>query len=232
MDSERDRSLVKWLGDTSLFIGMEESHLRDLSGIAMIVSYKKRATIFSEGDKGNGFYLVKEGKVKIFMISPDGKEQILHIFGPGEPFGEVPVFAGKSFPAHAVALENSRLVFLPRDDFIALVAANPSLALNLLAALATRLRQFTKMIDALSLKEVPGRLAAHLLFLSKKQSAGDHLKLELSKTQLASLLGTIPETLSRMLGKLQREGFIEIRGASISIVDREGLEALAEIGKF
>ena len=231
MIKNRDKSLVKWLGETSLFVGMEEQHLRDISGIAMVVSYKRRATIFSEGDPGNGFYLVKEGKVKIFMISPDGKEQILHIFGPGDPFGEVPVFAGQSFPAHAVALENSRLVFLPRGDFVALVAANPALALNLLAVLSQRLRQFTKMIDSLSLKEVPGRLAAHLLYLSKKQSTGD-LQLELSKTQLASLLGTIPETLSRMLSKLQREGFVTIEGAKISIVDREGLVELAEVGKF
>ena len=231
MIKNKDKSLVKWLGETSLFVGMEEQHLRDISGIAMVVSYKRRATIFSEGDPGNGFYLVKEGKVKIFMISPDGKEQILHIFGPGDPFGEVPVFAGQSFPAHAVALENSRLVFLPRGDFVALVAANPALALNLLAVLSQRLRQFTKMIDSLSLKEVPGRLAAHLLYLSKKQSTGD-LQLELSKTQLASLLGTIPETLSRMLSKLQREGFVTIEGAKISIVDREGLEGLAEVGKF
>ena len=231
MIENRDKSLVKWLGETSLFVGMEEQHLRELSGIAMVVSYKRRATIFSEGDPGNGFYLVKEGKVKIFMISPDGKEQILHIFGPGDPFGEVPVFAGQSFPAHAVALENSRLVFLPRGDFVALVAANPALALNLLAVLSQRLRQFTKMIDSLSLKEVPGRLAAHLLYLSKKQSTGD-LQLELSKTQLASLLGTIPETLSRMLSKLQREGFVTIEGAKISIVDREGLVELAEVGKF
>ncbi|MBN2807960.1 MAG: Crp/Fnr family transcriptional regulator [Deltaproteobacteria bacterium] len=232
IDDNRDRSLVEWLGRTSLFAGMAEAHLRELSGIAMVVSYRKRTTIFSAGDQGNGFYLVKEGKVKIYMISPEGKEQILHIFGSGEPFGEVPVFAGKSFPAHAVALEDCRLIFLPRDDFVALVAANPALALNLLAALAARLRQFTKMIDALSLKEVPGRLAAHLLFLSEKQLAGDNLQLELSKTQLASLLGTIPETLSRMLSKLQREGFIRIDGAKILISDRAGLAALAEIGKF
>ncbi|MCD6292703.1 MAG: Crp/Fnr family transcriptional regulator [Deltaproteobacteria bacterium] len=232
MIENKDNSLVKWLGETALFVGMEEQHLRELSGIAMVVSYKRRAIIFSEGDPGSGFYLVKEGRVKIFMISPDGKEQILHVFGPGAPFGEVPVFAGQSFPANAVALEDSRLVFLPREDFVALVAANPSLALNLLAALSQRLRLFTKMIDALSLKEVPGRLAAHLLYLSEKQAVGDNLQLELSKTHLASLLGTIPETLSRMLSKLQKKGLILIEGARISIVDREGLIDLAEIGKF
>jgi CRP/FNR family transcriptional regulator len=232
MAANRDRSLVEWLGATSLFDGVEDNHLWDLSGIAMVVSCKRRANIFSAGDPGNGFYLVKEGRVKVFMLSPDGKEQILHVIGPGESFGEVAVFAGQSFPVHAVALENSRLVFLPRDDFVALVSENPALALNLLAALSQRLRQFAKMIDALSLKEVPGRLAAHLLYLNDKQANGDDLRLELSKTQLASLLGTIPETLSRILSKLQRAGFITIDGADIAIVDRQRLVDLAEFGKF
>ncbi len=232
MTANKGRPLVEWLGATSLFDGVKGQHLRDLSGIAMVVSCKRRAAIFSTGDPGNGFYLVKEGRVKVFMLSPDGKEQILHIVGPGESFGEVAVFAGQSFPAHAVALENSRLVFLPRDDFVTLVSANPALALNLLAALSQRLRQFAKMIDALSLKEVPGRLAAHLLYLNDKQASGDRLRLELSKTQLASLLGTIPETLSRILSKLQRAGFIVIDGSDITIINRSGLVDLAEFGKF
>ncbi len=229
---ERDMALEEWLGETSLFAGVEGVHLRELSGIAMLASYKPRVNIFSLGDPGNGFYIVKEGRVKVFMLSPDGKEQILHIIGPGESFGEVAVFAGKSFPAHAVTLDKSSLVFLPRDDFVALVSANPALAFNLLAALSQRLRQFTLMIDALSLKEVPGRLAAHLLRLSEKQASGDRLLLELSKTQLASFLGTIPETLSRILSKLQRAGFITIKGSEIIIVDRRRLAELAEAGKF
>ena len=232
MEGEQCQSLLKWLGETSLFAGMDDAYLNDLCGIAMVVSYRRRATIFAEGDPGSGFYLVKEGRVKVYMISPDGKEQILHILGPGEPFGEAPVFAGQSFPAHATALEDCRLVFLPRDAFVELVTRNPSLALNLLAVLSRRLRQFARMVDSLSLKEVPGRLAAHLLWLSHKQANGDRLELELSKTQLASLLGTIPETLSRILKKLQKAGYIEIDGARITIVDRERLVELAEIGKF
>jgi len=226
-----DLPLSEWLGATSLFNGVEGDHLHDLSGIAMVVSFKRRTNILSSGDPGNGFYLVKEGRVKVFMLSPEGKEQILHIIGPGESFGEVAVFAGQSFPAHAVALENCRLVFLPRDDFVALVSANPALALNLLAALSQRLRQFAKMIDALSLKEVPGRLAAHLLNLEKKQGSVQ-IHLELSKTQLASLLGTIPETLSRIFNKLQRAGYIAADGAEINILNRQGLFDLAEFGKF
>ncbi|MBN2706429.1 MAG: Crp/Fnr family transcriptional regulator [Deltaproteobacteria bacterium] len=224
--------LVAWFGRTSLFAGMEEAYLIELSRIAEVSPYKRKTLIFSEGDAGNGFYLVKQGKVKIFKISPDGKEQILHVFGSGEPFGEVPVFAGKSFPAHAVTLEDSVLVFLPRPDFVDLVARNPALSLNLLAALSQRLRQFTKMIDDLSLKEVPGRLAAHLLYLSARQAGQDRLQLELSKTQLAGLLGTIPETLSRMLAKLQKEKLIRIEGSQVVITNRRGLTDLAEMGKF
>ena len=220
------------LAEMPMFEALSPGQRERVAGIAIEKAFAKGQVIFSDGEEAHGFYVATAGRVKVYKLSPEGKEQILHIFGPGDPFGEVPVFAGQSFPAHAVALETSRLVFLPRDDFVALVAANPALALNLLATLSQRLRQFTKMIDALSLKEVPGRLAAHLLYLSEKQSAGDHLQLELSKTQLASLLGTIPETLSRMLSKVQREGLIAIEGASISIIDREGLVELAEVGKF
>lgn len=232
MLTDKESSLREWLGATSLFAGVKGNHLRDLSGIAMLVSYKRRANILSVGDPGNGFYLVKDGRVKVFMLSPDGKEQILHVIGPGESFGEVAVFAGRSFPAHAVALENCRLVFLPREDFVALVSENPALALNLLATLSQRLRQFTRLIDALSLKEVPGRLAAHLLYLSEKQGGSNHLQLELSKTQLASLLGTIPETLSRISSKLQRAGFITIDGSEITVIDRPRLIELAEFGRL
>ena len=89
--------------------------------------------------------MVVSGKVKIFKVSMEGKEQILHIFGPGEPFGEVPVFAGQQFPASAEALEKSRLFFFSREAFIDLIKRNPDLALNMLAVLSRRLRRFAKV---------------------------------------------------------------------------------------
>jgi CRP/FNR family transcriptional regulator len=109
-----------------------------------------------------------------------------------------------------------------------LVKSNPSLALNMLAVLSRRLRRFTVLVDDLSLKEVPGRLAAHLLYLSANQEGTDDVQLELPKGQLAGLLGTIPETLSRILTKMVKQGFVESEGARIKIVDRPGLEELAE----
>jgi CRP/FNR family transcriptional regulator, dissimilatory nitrate respiration regulator len=211
-----------------LFEGLPEDQLRDLASIATAKSFSRGETIFSEGEPGNGFYVTETGRVKIFKLSPEGKEQILHLFGPGEPFGEVPVFEGRNFPAHAVALESSRMVFFPRSAFIALIKRNPSLALNMLAVLSRRLRRFTALVDDLSLKEVPGRLAAHLLFLSRSREGSDVLELEISKTLLAAMLGTIPETLSRILTKMVKQELIESDGPRIRILDRGALSELAE----
>jgi len=192
--------------------------------------FRKGESIFSEGDEGSGFYVVIRGRVKIFKLSLEGKEQILHFFGPGEPFGEVPVFTGQHFPANAEAMEESRVFFFPRKSFVNLIKKNPSLALNMLAVLSMRLRRFTALIDDLSLKEVPGRLAAYLLYLNDQHKGSKEVELTITKAQLASLLGTIPETLSRILGKLSLQGFIETDGRRIRILDSEALQDLAESG--
>jgi CRP-like cAMP-binding protein len=214
-----------------LFDGLPQDQLEALAEIVRSKRFNKGEIIFSEGDEADGFYVVVEGVVKIFKLSVEGKEQILHIFEQGEPFGEVPVFAGEHFPAHAEAISESRLLFLPRDAFIDLIRQNPSLALNMLATLSMRLRQFTVKIEHLSLKEVPGRLAAYLLFLSDEKRGEGSVDLSISKQQLASLLGTIPETLSRILARMTKEGLIEMDGRHITIKNRAGLEELAETGK-
>lgn len=170
--------------------------------------------------------------MKVFKSSSEGKEQILHIFGPGEPIGEVAVFAGIPFPANAAVLVKSTLLFFPRDAFTRLIAKEPSLAMKLLAVLSTRLRQFTVQIENLSLKEVPGRIASHLLFLAEEQNNRDQVTLTISKGQLASLLGTIPETLSRIQAKMASQGLIKVSGREINLLDFEGLEALSENGKL
>jgi CRP-like cAMP-binding protein len=215
----------------SLFRGLPKDQLDDLVQIAVEKSYEKGKLIFSEGDEADGFYVVLDGQVKIFKLSVEGKEHILHMFGPGEPFGEVPVFAGQDFPAHAEAVAESRLIFFSKHTFTALVQENPSLALNMLAVLSMRLRQFTVKIEHLSLKEVPGRLAAYLLYLSDKNEAQGAVELDISKQQLAALLGTIPETLSRILAKMTKQGLIRVEGRHIVMLDQPGLEDLAAAGK-
>ncbi len=124
--------------------------------------------------------------------------------------------------------EKSRIIFVPRQEFLQLIGRQPSLALSMLATLSLRLRQFSQMIEALSLKEVPGRLAVHLLLLSEEAQGADTVTLAMAKTQLASLLGTIPETLSRIITKMANRGYIKSNGKEIKLLDRQGLEALAE----
>ena len=216
------------LEDIPLFEGLENKQLQDLTQILKKQNFPRGHRIFTEGDEGNGLYVVAAGQVKIFKMSPAGKEQILHIFGPGNPFGEIAMFAGESFPASAEAFTDCRILFFSRHGFIDCVRRDPSLAFNMLAVLSRRLRKFAALIEDLSLKEVPGRLAAHLLYLSGKNGAGDKVKLEVSKGHLAALLGTIPETLSRILAKMNRQGLIEVNGSNILLLDPDGLEALAE----
>jgi CRP/FNR family transcriptional regulator len=213
----------KIIAESVLFSGLSEEQLDKVSDIAVAKVFKRGASIFFEGDEADGFYMVVEGRVKIYKVSFEGKEQILHIFGPGEPFGEVPVFHGQPFPANALALVKSGLLFFPRREFVELVTGNPSLALNMLAMLSLRLRRFATQIENLSLKEVPGRLASHLLYLSDEQGSSTQVVLDIPKGQLASLLGTIPETLSRIFARMTDEGLIRVEGRTIYLDDLEGL---------
>ena len=219
--------LMSFLKQVPLFSGLTTEQYEELAMIITLQDYGRGQSIFAEGDAGTGFFVVMEGLVKIYKLSMEGKEQILHIFGPGEPFAEAAVFTGSTFPAHALALEKSRTIFIPRRGFIELIQTNPALAMNMLAALSMRLKKFAHLIEDLSLKEVPGRLAAHLLFLSSQQGESDTVKLNIGKAQLASLLGTIPETLSRILTKLSKQGLISSEGSQITILDRDGLDDLA-----
>lgn len=211
------------IGSSLLFDGLSERQIDDIASISIEKSFQKGESIFFEGDQGNGFYMVGEGRVKIFKVSFAGKEHILHIFGPGEPFGEVPVFHGQPFPASAEALVKTRTIFFPREKFVRLLEGNPSMALSMLAVLSLRLRRFASQIENLSLKEVPQRLAGYLVYLSQEQGNSDEVVLDISKGQLASLLGTIPETLSRIFAKMSDEGLILVNGKKISLLDRQGL---------
>lgn len=220
------------LSQTPLFNGLSPENLEKLNRIIVDKLHKKGSVIFNEGDAADGFYVVAEGKVKIYKLSLDGKEHILHIYGPGNPFGEVPMFSGMRFPANAQALVKSRVLYFPRPAFVQLISENPSLSLNMLAVLSRRLREFTVQIENLSLKEVPGRLASYLIYLGREQGNPEQVTLNVSKGQLASLLGTIPETLSRIFARMSAQDIIDVKGSEIKILNSEGLADLAEYGKL
>ena len=223
--------ILEIIADTPLFNGLPEDQLRQIAQIAINRYYEKGTAIFLEGEECVGFFVIVQGSVKVFKLSADGKEAILHIFGPGEPFGEVPVFTGTPFPANAEVIAKAHLLFFPRKSFVDLISKNPSLALNMLAILSKRLRHFTIQIESLSLKEVSGRLASYLITLSNEQSEDGFVTLNISKGQLASLLWTIPETLSRIFAKMTAQNLIDVAGRKIWLKNLAGIKDLAELGK-
>ncbi|MCX5802159.1 MAG: Crp/Fnr family transcriptional regulator [Proteobacteria bacterium] len=224
--------IIDFITEIPLFKGLPERQIVEISKIALNHSFNRGQTVFSEGDEANGFYVLLSGRIKIFKLSPEGKEQILHIFESGEPFGEAAVFAGETFPAYAETLEESEVIFFPRKAFMELIKRDPSLTMNMLAILSLRLKHFTRLVEDLSLKEVPQRLAAYLLYLSESKNEPNNVELEILKGQLASLLGTIPETLSRILSKMASQGFIQVQGRKIKLLDRKALKDLASGEKF
>ena len=224
-------NIINIISAIPLFNGLPEDQLSAIRQIAVEKQFDKGQTIFSEGDETKGFFVVVDGRVKIYKVSSEGKEQILHIFEAGQSFGEVTVFTGQQLPANAQTLSKTRILLFPRSAFVDLITANPSLALNLLAIMSKKLRQFAAQIENLSLKEIPARLASYLIYLAEEQGTEDAVKLNVSKGQLASLLGTIPETLSRIFAKLSGQNLIRVEGPRITLLDRQGLEDLAEHGK-
>ncbi|MBC2703145.1 Crp/Fnr family transcriptional regulator [Desulfobacula sp.] len=224
--------MIKKLKAIPLFSGLSEEHLEKISSIASTLKFNRGQIIFHEGDKGDGLYIVEKGKIKVFKLSFEGKEQILHIYGPGHTFGEVPVFEGKNFPASSMALEKSVIIFLPRNKFVDLITATPGLGMTLLADLSKRLREFTMQIENLSLKEVPARLAAYILTLSKEQKNKKQVILPISKAQLSNLIGTTPETVSRIFKKMMTSSYIEVQTKTILIKDLEGLLELSDSGSL
>jgi len=232
MDKMEPEELKQALKSSELFEGISANEQEALQEISRTRWVSRNSLLFTEGDSAGGFFLILSGRVKVFKMSPDGKEQILHIFGAGEIVGEVAVFSGKDFPASAVTLKDSQLLYIPRDGFLRLATSRPQILLNMLATLSKRLRRFTVQIERLTLKEVASRLAEVLLEIAGDSTGAeeDIAELKVTKGQLANQIGTTPETLSRTLQKISRKGLIRVNRNRVILCDREALEDLTAGG--
>jgi len=212
---------------SDVFNGVSDAGLQSLALVAVLQDYEAGESLFYQEQKAAGFYVLVKGALTVYRAGMDGRQQILHVFDEaGDVCGEVPVFEGSTYPAAADATAASRVLYLPRVDFLAVTRRHPEILLEMLAVLSKRLRRFVGLIDDLSLKDVSTRLAAFLLGLA--DAAGrDTFELGMAKGILASRLGTIPETVSRTLRKLQMAGLAEVDGRTIRILDRDRLESIA-----
>lgn len=215
------------LAKVPLFSSLSPEQLAALENNSSVVRLDKGRLIFLEGAQADAFYVLLTGQVKIYKASAEGKEQILHILGPGEPFAEVPMFQGAQYPANAMAIQPSIVLAMEKSTLIRLMKRDSGLALAMLAALSARLRQMATMIGQITLREVPARLAAYLL-LAAETNGADTFALDMSKGHLAGFLGATREALSRALGRLADSGLIAMDNRTITILDRERMNALAE----
>lgn len=221
------------LRDVPLFSEMDVSHLREISDISRIEEFKKNTHIFIENDEYRGFYIVLRGSVKVYRVSAEGKEYILHLRVPPQPFADVPLFEeGGNYPANAQALEDCLLLFIPKEEFTELIGKNPSIAFKMLAGFAKRMRNMTNKMEEISTKEVSNRLARFILDEIKKNGSiklqEPFLRLTISKTTVATYLNTITETLSRTFKKFQDEKIIVVNGKKIFVKDLKKLKQLAK----
>jgi len=214
------------LKNSRLFAGLDDSELEKVAAIIDLRKADKNRILFFEGDEAHGFYLLLEGRVKIYKSSLDGKEQILHLISPGQIFAEAAIFHGDRFPANCMAADDSLMAYIPKNEFISLIENSPRISLKIIASLSSFVREFTVMVENLSLKEVPSRIATYLLQLAEDNDS-ETVMLEVTKSELAKQLGTLSETLSRGLRKLIDSRIIQVDGNKITILDPDRLTDIA-----
>jgi CRP/FNR family transcriptional regulator len=214
----------KFLSNIFLFSSFAEKELNLLESSTSLKKVGKGEQIFSEGLDASAFFIVVSGKVKIYKVSPDGKEHTLHIHGHEDLVAEAAIFDSMLYPASCMALEDSTLIRISREGFLNLIKRHPELSLKMMSSYSKRLRQFVSKIEELSLKDIKSRLASYLLENSTVENGTTVCRLKYSKKELSSLLGTIPETLSRSFAFLKQKGLIVEKDSLIIIPDPEKLK--------
>lgn len=216
------------LAKVPIFSGLTESELAFLAQRTVSRRYSAGEMVFGEGEPCLGLYVVESGQVRIFKSSPGGREQVLSIDGPGSSIAEVPVIDGGPYPASAIAVEDSTLLLVGKQDFQALCLAHPQVGLKVLRVVGSRLRRLVGIIEELSFTTVRHRLAAYLFRLSqnsgRRTAEGTVVSLPVNNQELAAQIGTVRELVSRNLSRLQAEGLLRIDGREVTLRNLEALE--------
>lgn len=216
------------LGGMDLFRGVEEPVLAALAEAAVLRSYGRGEIIFHKEDAKVLFYALVEGRVKIFRATAGGKEQTLYLVEPGDPFCLCALLGGKGQPVSASAMVPSKALVIAGKALLDAGRESPELLRNIISILNRRLMTSMQMVEDLALRDIPQRLASMLHAMNLQQGAQEEIRLAVPKHEVAKILGTTPESVSRMLAKFSADGLVEVQGRVIRILDRDGLSELAE----
>jgi CRP/FNR family transcriptional regulator, cyclic AMP receptor protein len=207
-----------------LFESLSEADLQSFAELVRERSYPRGSVIVFEEDPGDALYVVAAGQVKVVLVAEDGREVILSVLGPGSFFGEMAILDEGPRSAHVIAMEESNLLILRRDDFHARLRAMPEVAISLLKEISRRLRRADEKIGSLVLLDVNGRLA-HLLLRLADEERGDQITRRLTHHTIAQMIGSSRETVSRAMRGLVGRNVIEVTRTAILLRDRAALRA-------
>lgn len=214
--------IPRLLAQIPLFAELSEDELHGLAATLHRRRYAKGEVVFLQGEIGSDLFVVESGHVKIVLTSPEGREFIMALLGPGDFFGELALLDGEPRSADAIAQEDARLLRLRREDFTRFLEERPTIAIRLLAFLTRRLRQDTQALQNSAFLDVPGRIARALVRLAETRGTptvdGILIASKLTQTELAGMVGATRESVNKWLGAYERQGLIARRAGRILVI--------------
>jgi CRP-like cAMP-binding protein len=216
-----------FLSTVPLFGGLDQIELQRFAELTREKFYPRGSVILFENDPGDSLFVVRQGRVKVVLIGEDGREVILGVLGVGEHFGELSLIDDRPRSAHVIAMDDSHLLVLRREDFRKRVESSPAVAWSLLTEMSRRLRRADEKIGGLVLLDVPGRIARLLLDLAT-ETGGDTIEKALTHQTIAQMIGASRETVSRAMKDFQDANWVTVERRRITISDRVALENRAQ----
>jgi len=217
---------------TKLFGDSSKTELTWIAKRAVEMHFSTAEMLFFAGEAARGLFVVVNGKVRVFQHNAEGREQVMHVDSIGATIGEVPVFDDGSYPASAIAEEDTDVLFLDKADIRQFCIEHPTFALKALKMMAQRVRRHARLVEVLSFHEVGQRLALFLLAEAEraKPDAVESVdfRLSLSNHEIATRIGSVRDVVSRALARLQNEGLVVVKARTITIVNMRALKIYAE----
>jgi CRP-like cAMP-binding protein len=226
-----DRSLVS---DLPLFCGLSGSQLDDLLRECQSIRYPKGTTVFQQDEEAHSFFVLLHGHLRVYKLTPDGQQVVVRFVSPGEVFGVAMAIGRRSYPATAAAVVDSIALVWPSSTWPRLIANHPSLAVNTLQTVGSRLQDAHTRVVEMSTEQVERRIAHTLLRLAKqagrKVEVGVQIDFPISRQDVAEMTGATLHTVSRVLSAWEDKGLVEGGRQRITLCDPHRLFVLAEGG--
>jgi CRP/FNR family transcriptional regulator len=224
----RQIGIASALRGCQLFAGLPAADLEEIAGITVTRQLRRGDYLFHEGNPSQGFYIVQKGSINVHRVNAIGKEQIIHVFRPGESLAEASLATEKGYPADARALEASQVLLVQKAGFLAVLKRRPELALRMLGSMSLHLRVLVGQLEDLTLKDVGTRLANWLIKRCPDVRSDVPVSIELPQTKrlLAAELGTVSETFSRTLARFREQGLLTVTGRNLTVTSPARLHAL------